>query len=103
MLEIHIQINTSMSSIPISTLLKMNTENSVVVLDQNKTAADAVNLMKENSARCVLVSDTRNEVIGLVSKTDILYRVVSIHKNPAKVILKDIMSSPIISVPLETS
>ena len=60
--------------------------------------------MKENSARCVLVSDTdKNEIIGLVSKTDILYRVVSLHKNPAKVTLKDIMSSPIISIPLEMS
>jgi CBS domain-containing protein len=98
----------AVSSIPISSMLKLNdkTKNnkSVIILDKDKTAADAVSIMKENSARCVLVSDTdKNEIIGLVSKTDILYRVVSLHKNPAKVTLKDIMSSPIISIPLEMS
>jgi signal-transduction protein with cAMP-binding, CBS, and nucleotidyltransferase domain len=60
--------------------------------------------MKEKSVRCILVADMENNnIVGLVSKTDILYRVVSLHKNPAKVILKDIMSSPIISIPLEMS
>jgi CBS domain-containing protein len=96
----------AVSSIPISSMLKLNDKtknnNSVIILDKDKSAADAVSIMKENSARCVLVSD-KNEIIGLVSKTDILYRVVSLHKNPAKVTLKDIMSSPIISVPLEMS
>jgi CBS domain-containing protein len=93
-----------MSAIPISSVLKLNTNNnSVITLDQYKTAADAVNAMKENSVRCVLVSDTKNEIIGLVSKTDILYKVVSLHKNPAKIMLKEIMSSPIISIPLEMS
>ena len=76
----------------------------MIILDKNKTAADAVSVMKENSVRCVLVSGSENNnIIGLVSKTDILYRVVSLHKNPEKVALKDIMSSPIISIPLDMS
>ena len=52
----------AVSSIPISSMLKLNdkTKNnkSVIILDKDKTAADAVSIMKENSARCVLVSDT---------------------------------------------
>ncbi len=97
----------AMSAIPISSMLKLNedTKNKgVIILDQNKTAADAVSVMRENSVRCVLVSDAENhDIIGLVSTTDILYRVVSLRKNPGKIILKDIMSSPIISIPLEMS
>jgi len=97
----------SVSSFPISSMLSPTDSaknNSVIILDRNKTAADAVSVMKENSVRCVLVSGSENNnIIGLVSKTDILYRVVSLHKNPDKVALKDIMSSPIISIPLDMS
>ncbi|MDQ3839207.1 MAG: CBS domain-containing protein [Thermoproteota archaeon] len=96
-----------MSAVPISSMLKINddnTSNNIIILDKNKTAADAVSLMKEKSVRCVLVSNKEdNQIIGLVSKTDILYRVVSLHKNPARTLLKDIMSAPIISIPLEMS
>lgn len=96
-----------MSAIPISFMIKLNDEaksKGVIILDKNRSTADAVSVMKENSVRCVLVSETESDnIIGLVSKTDILYRVVSLHKNPDKVLLKDIMSSPIISIPLEMS
>ena len=50
------------------------------------------------SAR-VLVTDTKKEVIGLVSKTDILYRVFALRKSPARVTLEEIMTTPIISIP----
>jgi CBS domain-containing protein len=97
----------AVSTFPISSMLNPTSSaknNSVIILDKNKTAADAVSVMKENSGRCILVSGSKNnDIIGLVSKTDILYRVVSLHKNPAKVALKDIMSSPIISIPLDMS
>jgi CBS domain-containing protein len=97
----------TMSAVPISSMLKLNenaTNGNIIILEKNKTAAEAVSVMKENSVRCVLVSNKEdNEIIGLVSKTDILYRVVSLHKNPAKISLKDIMSAPIISIPLEMS
>jgi CBS domain-containing protein len=95
------------SAIPISFMIKLNDEaksKGVIILDKNRSTADAVSVMKENSVRCVLVSEKESDnIIGLVSKTDILYRVVSLHKNPDKVVLKDIMSSPIISIPLEMS
>jgi predicted transcriptional regulator len=84
---------------PVSSILRPN----IAILDQFKTAADAIIAMKEHSIRSVLVSDTKKEIIGLVSKTDILYRVVSLHKSPTKVVLIDIMSAPIISIPPEIS
>lgn len=100
-------VYSTVSSFPISSMLNPTDSaknNNVIILDRNKTAADAVSVMKENSVRCVLVSGSENnKIIGLVSKTDILYRVVSLHKNPDKVTLKDIMSSPIISIPLDMS
>jgi CBS domain-containing protein len=71
----------------------------VAILDQFQTTSDAIKLMKDRSIRSVLVTDTKKEVIGLVSKTDILYRVLALHKSPARVTLEEIMTTPIISIP----
>jgi signal-transduction protein with cAMP-binding, CBS, and nucleotidyltransferase domain len=85
----------SFLSMPISSLLQSN----IAILDRYKTAADAINAMKQHSTRSVLVSDLKKEIIGLVSKTDILYKAVSLHKQPpSQVVLEDIMSAPIISI-----
>jgi predicted transcriptional regulator len=86
-------------SIGVSKVLRPN----VIILDQFQTAADAISEMKNNSARSVLVSNKKQEVIGLVSKTDILYKVLSLHKSIARVLLEEIMSTPIISIPPDMS
>ena len=53
--------------------------------------------MKERNARSVLASHN-GEVIGIVSKTDILFKVMSQGRNPSKVRLREIMTSPVIAV-----
>jgi signal-transduction protein with cAMP-binding, CBS, and nucleotidyltransferase domain len=82
-------------SIGVSYILQPN----VVILDQFQTAADAILEMKKHSSRSVLIADKKQEIIGLVSKTDILYKILSLHKSASRVILEEIMSTPIISVP----
>ena len=85
----------SLMSMPVSSALK---QKNTVILDQFQTAADAIASMKQNSTRAVLISDKKKEIVGLISKTDIIYKVAYQHKSPAKVSIMDIMSSPIISV-----
>jgi CBS domain-containing protein len=75
----------------------------VVILDQFQTASDAIIAMKEHSSRSILVSDRKKQIIGLVSKTDIIYKVLSLHKHNSRVVLGDIMSAPIISIPPDMS
>src|SRR5919112_1013936 len=84
---------------PVSSILQQN----IAILDRLQTAADAITAMQDLSVRSVLVSDTKKEIIGLVSKTDILYRLISLHKLPARTRLEEIMSSPIISVTPEVT
>jgi len=60
----------------------------VVILDQFQTAADAIIAMKEHSSRSVLISDRKKQIIGLVSKTDIIYKVLSLHKHREDIIMK---------------
>jgi predicted transcriptional regulator len=89
----------SFLSLPVSSILQRN----MAILDHSQTAADAIEVMKDRSVRSILVSDSKKEIIGLVSKTDILYRLLSLHKSPTRTRLEEIMSSPIISVPPDVS
>jgi CBS-domain-containing membrane protein len=85
----------SLLSVDVSYILQPN----VVILDQFQTAADAIIEMKKHSSRSLLIADKKQEIIGLVSKTDILYKILSLHKSASRVVLEEIMSTPIISIP----
>jgi predicted transcriptional regulator len=73
----------------------MNTN--LVILESDKFTDEALNLMKEKDVRSVLVSHL-GEVMGIVSKTDILFKVMSHGRNPGKVRLREIMTSPVLAV-----
>ena len=70
----------------------------ILMLESDKTASDAITGMKEKQARSVLVTHS-GEAIGIVSKTDVLFKVMAQAKNPAKIKLREIMSSPVITLP----
>ncbi len=70
----------------------------ILMLESDKTASDAITGMKEKHARSVLVTHS-GEAIGIVSKTDVLFKVMAQAKNPAKIKLREIMSSPVITLP----
>ena len=60
--------------------------------------------MKDKDVLSVIVSRKNSkEPIGIVTERDILYRLVSENKGPFKVTLKDIMSSPLITITEEES
>ncbi len=66
----------------------------VVILESDASVDEATKMMKEKNSRSVLVSK-RGEVIGIVSKTDILFKVISQNGNPSKVKLREIMTCPV--------
>ncbi|HKU50089.1 MAG TPA: CBS domain-containing protein [Nitrososphaera sp.] len=70
---------------------------SIVIVEGDRTIDQALALMKDKVARSVLISHL-GEVIGIVSKTDILFKVMAQGRNPAKVKLREIMSSPVLAV-----
>ena len=85
-------------------------------LDENTIVADAVRAMKERGISSVFVRKSpyfnskqvahkndehiihHNTIIGIVTERDILYKVVGQNKGPYKIALKDVMSSPIITI-----
>src|SRR5581483_11255805 len=84
---------TSLLSLPIENFINMN----VAIMEGDRYVDQALEKMKEKGVRSVLASH-QGEVIGIVSKTDILFKVMSQGKNPAKIQLREIMSTPVIAV-----
>ena len=78
-------------------------ENELVTLPEDSVIADAVKVMKDGGASSILVrslsSSAENPLItGIVTERDILYRVIGGNKGPYKTILKEVMSSPVVTV-----
>lgn len=84
---------TSLLSTPIEHFINTN----VLIMESDKYTDQALNSLKERGVRSVLVSHL-GEVVGIVSKTDILFKVMSQGRNPGKVKLREIMTSPVMAV-----
>jgi len=89
---------TSLLSSPIEIVLNTN----VVILESDRFVDEATKLMKDRNTRSVLASHN-GEVIGILSKTDILFKVISQGRNPTKIRLREIMTSPVLAVDPKTS
>jgi CBS domain-containing protein len=71
----------------------------VVKIRGSATVAEAVQLMKRQNCRSLIV-DRRNEKdeYGIVTETDVMYKVVALGKDPEAVIVAGIMTKPCITV-----
>lgn len=74
-----------------------------VSLDENTLVADGAKAMYQSEGCSIIV--TRNNPksgsrvpVGIITERDIIFRVVAQNRGPFKVALKDIMSSPLITV-----
>jgi CBS domain-containing protein len=83
----------SLLSSPVGIVLKPD----VIILESSANVGEAIKLMTDKNSRSVLVSN-RGEIIGVVSKTDILFRVISQNRSPDKVKLREVMTCPVLAV-----
>jgi len=87
---------TSLSILLMSPARKL-VDSNVSIADYGESADTAIRLMNEKQTKCVLLL-RGGEAIGIVTKTDILYKVLSQGKNPSKMRLEEIMTSPVLAV-----
>lgn len=72
----------------------------VVSIEANKTVAEALHRMQEQGISSIIVtSATSNQPQGIVTKRDIISKVVSLGKDPQKLKAQDVMTSGLITVP----
>jgi CBS domain-containing protein len=75
----------------------MTTE--VVAIQASASAAEAIALMRNRHVRDLIVEPGHNEdAYGIVTETDIAYKVAAYGKNPQTVSISDIMTKPCIEV-----
>lgn len=74
----------------------------VVTVDGEVNVRDAALLMTDKQIGSIIITE-RGQPIGIVTQRDILDRIVSPCKDPCEVRMKEIMSSPLITVPKETT
>ena len=74
-------------------------ERDFATLCEDASVVDATRLMNNKNTSSIIVRLKQSEEpIGIVTERDILYRVVAEGRDPSKVILKEIMSSPLYTV-----
>jgi CBS domain-containing protein len=74
--------------------LKEIMTHSPVVMSPEKTVEDAAKLMKDHNSGAILVG-TKENAAGIITDRDIAIRVVAAGKDPAKTLLKAVMSKPL--------
>lgn len=72
-------------------------EKNIASADEMTIISDAARLMRNNGVSSIIVTRDNNP-IGIVTEKDILYRVVANNIGPFKATLKDVMSSPLITI-----
>jgi len=74
-----------------------------VSLDENTLVAEAARIMYERDVCSVIVTHNDSETlhrrsVGMITARDFLHRVVAQSKGPFKIVLRDIMSTPLITI-----
>ncbi len=90
--------SSSLLNKPVESIVNTDIE----IFESDKLVNDAIKTLQHKNSRSVLVSHNR-EIIGIVTKSDILFKVMSKGKNPSKIKLREIMTTPIIAVSPKTS
>ena len=67
-------------------------------VDADMTVKDAAAALAQRSERCLVV-EKDGFVLGIVTSSDILEKVTATGADPSEVYVKDIMSTPVITVP----
>jgi CBS domain-containing protein len=79
-----------------------------VTLDENTLVAEAARKLYKQERRTIVVthfnSTTGKRVpVGIVTERDFIFRVVAQNRGPFKTELKDIMSSPVVTIDVDKS
>jgi CBS domain-containing protein len=73
----------------------------VITIDENASVEKAVNIMNQAEISCVIAT-RKGKAVGIITERDILKRIVAEGKNAKKTRVKDIMSTPLITISSDT-
>ena len=70
----------------------------IVTASKGSSVTSAVKKMREYLVGSVIVTKRDGEALGIVTSTDVLYKVIADGKDPAKAKVEEIMTSPLIVI-----
>ena len=70
----------------------------VAAISSSATVKEAADVMAARDISCLVAMDN-NAVAGIFTERDILKRVIALKRNPTETILKNVITSPVVSVP----
>jgi trk system potassium uptake protein TrkH len=83
---------------PLNRSILSNLSHRLVILDEKIDVPTAVKLMHSEKAETLIIRNNSKDFIGIVTKHDIIEKVVIKGGSPNQIQLKSIMSSPIIAI-----
>jgi isocitrate dehydrogenase len=76
---------------------------SLITVSDTDTVEDAMHQMQENNVSCIVVEPNGKGEWGIMTRRDIVTKIVHANRNTATTKVKDIASRPLFSVPAETT
>ncbi|MCC6147852.1 MAG: CBS domain-containing protein [Anaerolineaceae bacterium] len=70
----------------------------VVFIDPEATVSEALAMMRRRYIQSIIVQKTSEQVYGIVTSRDISDKIVAMDRNPSGILVKEIMTSPVITV-----
>ena len=74
--------------------------NKIISIEGNETVSKAAERMLTHKIGCIIVTEN-GKPIGIVTKSDLLGRVIVADKDPKTTEIRSIMSTPLITIPKE--
>lgn len=70
----------------------------VITIDENETADKAAQLMDKHNVGCIVVIGKQGKPLGVITERDLVTRVLARNNQPSKLVAKEVMTSPLITV-----
>lgn len=83
---------------PLNRSILSNLSHRLVILEEKIDVPTAVKLMHGEKAETIIIRNNSKDLVGIVTKHDILEKVVIKGGSPTRIQLKNIMSSPIVTI-----
>lgn len=74
-----------------------------VVCNENDNVLEASKVLRDTQTRHLIVVNGSREPVGILSAIDINNRVIADEKNPAEIIVSEVMTQPIESIDINSS
>lgn len=70
----------------------------VTTIDEKETADKAAQLMDKQNVGCIVVTGKEGKPLGIITERDLVVRVLARNSQPSKLMAKEVMTSPLITV-----